>query len=242
MDQGAHYAARYHKIPQEKVSLQWLMERSRRVSGESRPMTPDQSSLVTSEIPDTDPVALFAEWLAEAQASEPNDPNAMALASATPDGFPSVRMVLLKDHGPQGFTFYTNAESRKGQEIRTNARAALLFHWKSLRRQIRIEGPLSEVAPDVADAYFHSRARDSQLGAVASDQSRPLADRQLFVERFAEAQARFGDGEIERPAHWTGYTVSPEQIEFWLDRPNRLHDRRLFVRAGEGWTSTLLYP
>jgi pyridoxamine 5'-phosphate oxidase len=201
-------------------------------------MTP----LETSEIPDTDPFALFAEWMAEARAGELNDSNAMALATATPDGFPSVRMVLLKDHGPQGFTFYTNAESRKGQEIRANARAALLFHWKSLRRQIRIEGPLSEVAPEVADAYFHSRARDSQLGAVASDQSRPLPDRKVFVERFAEAQARFGDREIERPAHWTGFTVMPERIEFWRDRDNRLHDRRLFVRAGSGWTSTLLYP
>lgn len=201
-------------------------------------MTP----LETSEIPDTDPFALFAAWMAEARASEINDSNAMALATATPDGLPSVRMVLLKDHGPQGFTFYTNAESRKGREIRANAHAALLFHWKSLRRQVRIEGPLSEVAPEVANEYFHSRARDSQLGAVASDQSRPLPDRQIFLDRFAEAQARFGDGEIERPRHWTGFTVSPRRMEFWSDRPNRLHDRREFVRSGEGWASSLLYP
>jgi pyridoxamine 5'-phosphate oxidase len=200
------------------------------------------TALETSEIPDTDPFALFAAWMAEARASEINDSNAMALATATPEGFPSVRMVLLKDHGPQGFTFYTNAESRKGQEIRANAHAALLFHWKSLCRQIRIEGPLSEVAPEVADEYFHSRARDSQLGAVASDQSRPLPDRQVFIDRFAEAQARFGEGVIERPAHWTGFTVTPERIEFWRDRNNRLHDRRQFDRAGSGWTSTLLYP
>ncbi|WP_284123819.1 pyridoxamine 5'-phosphate oxidase [Parerythrobacter aestuarii] len=198
--------------------------------------------LASSEVPVTDPFALFAEWMAEARASELNDSNAMALATATPSGAPSVRMVLLKDHGPQGFTFYTNAESRKGEEIRANAQAALLFHWKSLRRQIRIEGPLNEVDPQVADDYFHSRARDSQLGAVASDQSRPLPDRRVFVDRFAEAKARFANGEIERPAHWTGFTLEPQRMEFWRDRPNRLHDRRLFTRTGHGWANTLLYP
>ena len=200
----------------------------------------------TSEIPETDPFALFAQWMAEARESELNDSNAMALATATPTGAPSVRMVLLKGHGPGGFTFYTNAESRKGQEIRANAQAALLFHWKSLRRQIRIEGRLSEVAPEVADEYFHSRARDSQLGAVASDQSRPIADRQTFVDRFAEVTARFEGGAVERPAHWTGFTLVPHTLEFWLDRPNRLHDRRVFTLEGAGdalsWTNTLLYP
>ena len=204
------------------------------------------SELETSQIPQTDPFALFADWMAEARESELNDSNAMALATATPDGAPSVRMVLLKDHGPQGFTFYTNAESRKGQEIRANAQAALLFHWKSLRRQIRIEGRLSEVTPEVADAYFHSRARDSQLGAVASDQSRPLPDRQTFVDRFAEVEKQFESGEVARPAHWTGFTLTPERIEFWLDRPNRLHDRRVFTLEGAGdalrWSNTLLYP
>ncbi|GAA4046730.1 pyridoxamine 5'-phosphate oxidase [Parerythrobacter jejuensis] len=200
----------------------------------------------TSEIPNTDPFALFDAWMAEARESEPNDSNAMALATATASGAPSVRMVLLKGHGPEGFTFYTNAESRKGGEIRANAQAALLFHWKSLRRQIRIEGPLSEVAPGVADAYFHSRARDSQLGAVASDQSRPLPERQTFIDRFKDVTDRFEGGQVERPPHWTGFTVIPRRIEFWRDRPNRLHDRRQFTLNGAGdalhWTDTLLYP
>ncbi|MDZ4308041.1 pyridoxamine 5'-phosphate oxidase [Allopontixanthobacter sp.] len=211
-------------------------------------MTDDQS---LSQIPSADPFALFDEWYAEARLREPNDSNAMALATATPGGAPSVRMVLLKGHGPDlgtggggGFTFYTNAHSRKGQEIRANAEAALLFHWKSLRRQIRIEGGLREVAPEVADAYFHSRSRDSQLGAVASDQSRPLDSRTIFLERYEAARARFAGGEVERPAHWTGFTLCPRAFEFWLDRPNRLHDRRRFERRtdGPGWTDMLLYP
>ena len=197
-----------------------------------------------SALPESDPLGLFDTWFAEARDTEPNDSNAMALATATPDGRPSVRMVLLKGHGPDGFTFYTNAESRKGEEIRANMQAALLFHWKSLRRQIRIEGPLSQVPDEVADAYFHSRARESQLGAVASRQSRPLPKRATFVERYAEVEAQFEGREVERPAHWTGFTLKPERIEFWLDRANRLHDRRVFSRSetGEGWTSTLLYP
>lgn len=196
-----------------------------------------------SVLPDAGPLALFEAWLAEAHETEPNDPNAMALATATPDGAPSVRMVLLKGHGPAGLTFFTNADSRKGQEIRANAQAALLFHWKSLRRQIRVEGPLDEVSAAEADAYFHSRPFVSQVGSAASDQSRPLDARTTYVARVeALDEACKAAGEVPRPPHWTGFTVRPERIEFWLDRPNRLHDRRLFTRDGDGWASTLLYP
>lgn len=198
-----------------------------------------------SAIPTGDPFAIFDAWFIQAQASEPNDPNAMALATATPQGAPSVRMVLLKGHGPDGFVFYTNAHSRKGGEIRANMQAALLFHWKSLRRQIRIEGPLEEVSPAMADAYFHSRPRVSQLASAASDQSRPLADRAEYYARLADLEDRFPEGSvIERPPHWTGFRLVPVAIEFWLDRPGRMHDRRRFERGnpGEGWDSTLLYP
>ena len=197
-----------------------------------------------SALPDSDPLGLFAAWFAEAREAEPNDANAMALATATPDGVPSARMVLLKEFGPAGFTFYTNAHSRKGAEILANPRAALLFHWKSLRRQVRIEGPLTEVTPAQADAYFRSRAFVSQVGSAASDQSRPLAERRAYIERVeALADACKAAGEVPRPPYWTGFTLAPLAIEFWLDRANRLHDRRRFTRAGDGeWTSTLLYP
>ena len=201
-----------------------------------------------SEIPaDADPIALFGEWLEEAKAGEPNDPNAMALATATPGGAPSVRMVLLKGHGPGGFTFFTNAHSRKGEEIRANMQAALLFHWKSLRRQVRVEGALEEVSAAAADEYFHSRAFVSQVGSAASDQSRPLDARQTYIDRVDALQQQFeGAGEVPRPDHWTGFTVKPRRIEFWRDRPNRLHDRRVFTLTGAGdalgWDNTLLYP
>lgn len=197
-----------------------------------------------SALPDTDPIGLFTAWFDEARRSEPSDANAMALATATADGAPSVRMVLLKEFGPEGFTFYTNAQSRKGAEILANPRAALLFHWKSLRRQVRVEGPLREVASERADAYFRSRAFVSQVGSAASDQSRPLDDRATYIRRVEElADACKAAGEVPRPPYWTGFTLEPQAIEFWLDREARLHDRRRFTRtADRGWTSTLLYP
>jgi pyridoxamine 5'-phosphate oxidase len=203
---------------------------------------PDTNSQAREVIPHGDPFALFTRWYEEARGAEPNDSNAMALATATPDGFPSVRMVLLKGYAPDGFVFYTNGHSRKGREIAANPQVALLFHWKSLRRQIRIEGTLSPVSEAEADAYFHSRARDSQLGAVASDQSAVLDSRETFLARYDEARARFEGGEVERPGHWGGWRVRPLAIEFWHDRPNRLHERRRFEHSADGWGSALLYP
>jgi pyridoxamine 5'-phosphate oxidase len=190
----------------------------------------------------TDPFALFDDWLAEAREKELNDPEAMALATADGSGHPSVRMVLLKGHGPNGFVFYTNEQSRKGGELGANPRAALLFHWKTLRRQVRVEGAVERVDDADADAYFGSRARDSQLGAWASDQSRPLDERATFERRFNEMTDHFDGKDVPRPPHWGGYRVIPERIELWSDRPHRLHERRLFVRDGNGWSEGLLYP
>lgn len=190
----------------------------------------------------TDPFALFDTWFTEARASEPNDANAMALATVDAAGQPSVRMVLLKGHGPDGFVFYTNREGRKASELAAVPKAALLFHWKSLRRQVRIEGAVTLASDAESDAYFASRSRDSQLGAWASDQSRPLADRETFEARYEAARARFEGGEVPRPPHWGGYRVTPDRLEFWQDREHRLHERRVFTRAGEGWSEGLLYP
>ena len=189
-----------------------------------------------------DPFALFDSWLAEARAGEPNDANAMALATTTPDGHPSLRMVLLKGHGRDGFVFYTNLDSRKGRDLAANPHVALLFHWKSLRRQIRIEGAVRPVDEATADAYFATRSRDSQLGAWASDQSRPLGSRETFEARFAEMQARFEGQDVPRPPRWSGWRVNPSTIEFWQDRAHRLHERTLFQRAGDSWTKGFLYP
>lgn len=194
-------------------------------------------------IPHNDPFALFDTWLEEAKAAELNDFNAMALATASSDGAPSVRMVLLKGHGRDGLVFYTNAQSRKGGEILANPQAALLFHWKGLRRQIRFEGALTEVSAAEADAYFHSRPLKSQIGSAASDQSRPLDNRATYLARVEEMAGEVSGDEVPRPAHWTGFRLVPRRIEFWLDRENRLHERRQFERVDGGeWTSGLLYP
>ena len=189
-----------------------------------------------------EPWALFADWFAEATRSEPNDPNAMALATVDPDGLPNVRMVLLKGTDPGGFVFYTNTESNKGRELAATPKAALVMHWKSLRRQVRARGPVTRVSNEEADAYFQSRPRDNRIGAWASQQSRPLESRFALEKAVAVNAAKFAVGEVPRPPHWTGFRIAPVSIEFWHDRPFRLHDRVVFTRQGEGWLKNRLYP
>lgn len=189
-----------------------------------------------------EPFALFAEWLADATKSELNDPNALALATVDADGLPDVRMVLLKGLDDRGFVFFTNFESAKGREIIGSMKAAMCFHWKSLRRQVRVRGPVEIVSNEEADAYFASRPRGSRIGAWASKQSRPLESRFALEKAVAEFTARHAIGEIPRPAYWSGFRIVPSQIEFWHDRPFRLHDRVVFTRNGDGWDKARLYP
>lgn len=195
-----------------------------------------------NEAPADDPIALFRNWFQEAEAREPKDANAMALATADAGGAPDVRMVLLKDADADGFVFYTNLESRKGRELEANPRAALCFHWKSLGRQVRAEGAVSPVSDAEADAYFASRNRQSQIGAWASQQSRPLAGLFELERRVAQYAAKFGLGKVPRPAFWSGFRLRPERIEFWRERPFRLHERLVFHRSAGGWRTERLYP
>jgi pyridoxamine 5'-phosphate oxidase len=188
------------------------------------------------------PFSVFTQWLALAKEHEPNDPNAMALATADPDGLPDVRMVLLKDVDEAGFVFYSNLDSVKGAQLASNPQAALCFHWKSLRRQVRVRGPIVPVSDAEADSYFQSRARDSRIGAWASAQSRPLESRFALERAVAEHALRFGVGPVPRPPFWSGFRLAPSRIEFWRDRPFRLHDRLVYERAGNGWTTSRLYP
>lgn len=189
----------------------------------------------------TDPIAEFEAWLAEATASEPNDANAMSVATVSADGQPSVRILLLKGIEAGAFQFFTNYESRKAGEL-AGGKAALCFHWKSLRRQVRVVGAVEKVSPAASDAYFATRARGSQVGAHASAQSRPLAARQDLVDAVAAVETQYDGAEVPRPAHWGGYQLNPSEIEFWLDRPYRLHDRFLFIRSGAGWELQRLSP
>jgi pyridoxamine 5'-phosphate oxidase len=189
-----------------------------------------------------EPWALFGTWMADAIQSEPHDPNAMGLATVDADGLPNVRMVLLKGADANGFVFYTNAESAKGLELAGNPKAAIVFHWKSLRRQVRARGAVTRVSDAEADAYFASRPRDSRIGAWASQQSRPLESRFAFEKAIAFYAARFAVGEVPRPPYWVGFRLAPVSIEFWQDRPFRLHDRVVFTRSDGGWVKTRLYP
>jgi pyridoxamine 5'-phosphate oxidase len=193
-------------------------------------------------LPERDPIALFETWLREAGQWEPNDPHAMTLATVDADGVPDARMVLLKGVDARGFVFFTNTRSAKGRELAANPRAALMFHWKSLRRQVRIRGEVERVTDAEADAYFATRARSAQIGAWASDQSEVLPDRFALEKRIARLGLKFGLGPVPRPPHWSGYRILPRTLEFWRDRPFRLHERLVFRWDGEGWTTERLYP
>lgn len=191
---------------------------------------------------DADPMLVFADWLKEAATTEPNDPNAMTLATVDAQGIPDARIVLLKDIDARGFTFYSNLESAKGHALAAHPQAALVFHWKSLRRQVRVRGVIEPVTAEEADAYFASRARESRIGAWASSQSRLLASRNVLEQRMVEETARFEGQDVPRPPHWSGWRLVPVAIEFWRDRQFRLHDRMRFVRENGGWATERLYP
>lgn len=202
-----------------------------------------ETGLTTGDFTEeAEPYRLFSRWLEDATASEPNDPNALALATVDTDGLPDVRMVLLKGFDERGFVFYTNFESAKGQEILSSMKAAMCFHWKTLRRQVRIRGPVEQVSDAEADEYYASRARGSRIGAWASKQSRPLESRFALEKAVAEYTAKHAIGTIPRPAHWSGFRIVPQSIEFWHDRPFRLHDRMVFTRSEGTWEKTRLYP
>ena len=203
----------------------------------------DETVLTSDDfVQSTEPYILFRKWLAEAEKSEPNDPNAMALATVDGSGLPDLRMVLLKGYDEHGFVFYTNFESNKGKELLSSMKAALCFHWKSLRRQVRVRGPVEKVSDAEADAYFRSRPRGSRIGAWASKQSRPLESRFALEKAVAEYTAKYAIGDIPRPPYWSGFRILPQTIEFWQDKPFRLHDRLVFTKAGDKWETERLYP